>query len=725
MAGKTFSIATVFKLIDKITAPMRRATLSTKKFSNAFKSDIRRAQYQVAALATSIKTKLMGAITMVASTGFFALAMGIGYAVREFISFDHAIIQAGAKFKDLKPGTEEYKKSLKELGVAARKVGAETQFSATEAGKGLDFLAMAGFKSKQAIALLPKTVELATATSMDLARATDIASDSLGAFGLMTNNTAQLTKNLARVNDVFAKTTTSTNVTLEMLFEAVKKGGPALTGMGQSIETFSAATGILAQSGIKGGEAGTALRNTMLSLAKPTGEAATIVKKLGINVKDQKGNFKDLFVILKDLEKGMAKYGNVEKAAMLKTVFGKRTVTALNVVLASMKNKTKDGVSELEALRNTLEKSKGSAAAMAAEMRKSLLNRLKILGSTLIEVGLKFVSAFSKQGGNALDSITESISKFDVKPITDGILKTISFIKDTIDVLKPFKPLIMGIIIALGIYKLAVFAAAIAQGVFNAAMTANPIGLVIVAIGLLVGAIVWLTQNWDKVKKAFWSAWEFIMDSLDIPLVKYLGLLFFPLITIPLLIAKNWETVKPILIGVFDRVVEGVQSAIVWFKALMDDPLWGKVLLVISPFITIPVLIYKHWSSIKEWFGSFFDTMGNWVDILATKFSFIIDFLGKVKDGVGSVGSFLARIPKFMLTRQPNDENDDEDIDESDRTKRAIALANQQNVLTSKIVQKSVSESINRSEVTIKDTTGKATMNNSVPGVKLVSSGAI
>ncbi len=761
MATKRFAIETVFKLIDRITAPMKRATRTTKRFSQGFKRDLRSAQVQVQLLATSIKTKLLGAIKLLATTGLFAIAAGIAIATREFLNFDQAITQAGVKFKDLKPGTVEYKNTLKELGATARKVGSETQFTATQAGEGLNFLAMAGFTSKQAMALLPKTVELATASSTDLALATDIASDSLGAFGLMSTNTAQLTKNLTRVNDVFAKTTTSTNTTLEQLFEGVAKGAPTFTDAGQSIETFSAAMGIMAQSGIKGGTAGTILRNSLLRVIATTGPASKEVKKLGIRVKDGNGNFRDYFDILKDANKATSKMGEVQRLASLDIIFGKRAVTGMSVVLKGLNTKTKDGKNQLASLRDVLLQSTGAAALMAKEMRKSLLNRLKILGSSLIEVGLKFVDAFAGKGGNAIDTMTKAVQAFDPKPISDGILFVIDVIGDLIDELKPFKEIIFGIVAAFAVYKVGLIAVAIAQGLVAAT---NPVTLIVLAIGVLVGSILWLIKNWEKVKIAFSDMWDFILDSLDIPLVRTLALVFMPFITIPILVIKHWDKVKAFFTLWFGILKFELLSAWQWFSNLLDNPFFVMAAVVLAPWLTIPALVVKHWERVKTFFIGLFNTVIEFVAKLWAKFSALLDNkfftaaalilapwitipaliikhwekISEVISGVADKASKVAKeVVSFLqpkapkggpdilaraLSTTPDVDEDDEDDEEISQT--AAKMASQgigaQAVFSQ---QKTISETTSKAEVTIRDKTGRATIDRQVPGVQLVASG--
>ncbi|HEC61161.1 MAG TPA: phage tail tape measure protein [bacterium] len=301
----------------------------------------------------------LGVLTKrVAKVGIIAFGVALGLVTREFVNFDQAITSSSAKFGDLNLATAKGQKQLKELGRIARDVGAATQFSATEAAQGLDYLAMAGFNVEQAIAGLPRVIDLATVGKIDLARATDISSDALGAFNMMVKDSSQLQTNMTRINDVMAKTITSSNTDLEQLFETIKKGAPAFTMAGQSIESFNALAGAMANAGIKGTDAGTSLKNVMLRLAQPAGEAGKILKELGVRTADSSGNFRDVIDILADFEKGLKGMGTEQRTAALKTIFGQRTITGISVLLAT-------GSDALREYRKSLEESTGAAAKMA------------------------------------------------------------------------------------------------------------------------------------------------------------------------------------------------------------------------------------------------------------------------------------------------------------------------------------------------------------------------
>lgn len=489
-----FSIEAVFSAVDRMTGPVKRMTGNTTTFSKTVRRDFAKAQRSVENFNRSIRSKMGQAVKVGATTSLAALGIATGLVIREFLEFDQAIISAGAKFKDLDTSTEAGRKALEELRKTARKVGAETQFSATQAGQGLDYLAMAGFTSAQAMKLLPGVVNIATIANVELGRATDIASDALGAFGLATKNTTQLGINFTRLQDVMAKTITSTNVNMEDLFETIKFGAPAFTSAGQSMETFNAIAGRMASSGIKGSMAGTALRSAINRLQKPTKEVRKGLEALGLSqekITDPKtGKLLDMVKIMKLMETGGKKLTTVERNAALARIVGLNAMSAWSAVM-------NEGVGQTEKLKESLLKANGAAAKMAAEIRKSLINRLKGLQSAAVELGFKFMVAFEKQGGKAIDKLTKAVREFDPTPIISGMKTVWKILSVTIDVIDELKPAIGALAVIWGIYKAALVVAAIKQGILNGAMYANPAFLVVAGIILLIAAIVILWKKWD------------------------------------------------------------------------------------------------------------------------------------------------------------------------------------------------------------------------------------
>ena len=543
-----FSVEALFKAVDKISQPMRKMGLNSKNFTKTMRKDFARAQRQVNSFGRSVRKNLGRFTRRIIAGGVAAIGVGIGLAAREFVNFDEAITAASAKFGPFfQRGTEGFET----LGRVAREVGATTEFTATQAAQGLDFLALAGFEASQAMALLPPVVDLATAAQTDLATASDIASDSLGAFGLMTKDSTQLATNFNRVMDVMAKTTTTSNTDLETLFESVKKGAPAFTAAGQSLETFNAFAGIMANAGVKGSESGTQLRNVMLRLAKPTDDAAAVLKGLEVKTADASGNFRDIIDILADFEKGLEGMGTAQRSAALATVFGARSVTGINLLLS-------EGTDSLRQYRTTLLESGGAAKEMADVMRESLGNQLKTLGSAALEAGFKFVSAFQENGRGAIQTITEAIRNFNVENVVEGVRKVVDVIKVMLKIVKILGPGVLAMVVAYKAYKIALIAVAVAQKILSGTMA-----LPLIAIGLLVTAVVLLVKNWEKVSAFLRGVWTKVVDF----------------------------------------VVGGLRKLWEWFSKLLENPFFAAVATIFAPWLTIPALIIKNWEKIKVFFS--------------------------------------------------------------------------------------------------------------------------
>ncbi len=488
--AKKFSLESVLTLSDKMTAPMGRVSKQMDKFGKNMQKNFGGVGKQIGKLDQQINK----GIRIAGTAAFAAFGAGVAIATGEYIKFDQAITQAGAKFKDLDTSSNTYKTSLEALGKEARRVAAITEFMATDTAGALDKMAMAGLSSELSMSLLSGTTDLATAAGTDLTTAVDIATDSLGAFNLMSDDAAQTTANLTRISDVFAKTTTTSNTDLLALFEAAKSGAPAFTAAGQSIESFSAIIGTMANAGIKGSESGTSLRNMMLRLADATPEAQKVLNSLGVTTRDEAGNFRDIIDILADFEKGLDGMGTAQRTAALSTVFGARSVTGVNILLQT-------GTKTLREYRGQLEASAGSAAKMADAMRKSLTNQIEVLKSTLLEKGLQIVERFAERGSELLEKFTLSIRDIDIEPLIKGFERFLSAAVGVGKFLKTFGPAILAIAAAIKVLTAVQSAYNLVLLITKAIATPSVLIVyaIVAAVALLITGIVLLVKNWDKV----------------------------------------------------------------------------------------------------------------------------------------------------------------------------------------------------------------------------------
>lgn len=521
--GRRFLVETNFKAVDNMTPAMRRINTGFGRFAANITD-------KNSLLGRSF-TRVNQGINRVARIGLIALTAAAGLAAREYVNLENSIVQAGAKFKDLDVTSQNYSQTLNELSRAARDVGSDTEFSATDAAGALDKMAMAGMTSAQSMALLRGTTNLATAANTDLTTAVDIATDSLGAFNLVTDDTVQLEANLARVSDVMARTTTTANTSLEEMFESVKAGAPAFTAAGQSVETFSTFTGILANSGIKGAMAGTSLRNVMLRLAGPTSEAAAIMESLGVQTQDSQGNFRDAIDIIADFEKGLEGMGTAQRTAALTTVFGARSVTGMNILL-------QEGSDSLRAYRDDLLNSSGAAQTMADAMRTSLSSQLKILKSGAIELGLQFIEAFDTDGRGALKGLIDLVQNIDITPL----IKFAKVITAVLGFLGRHWRLILSVVGAIKALAIAIGILNLVTEIFGITLAATPIGWILTAVVALTFAIIWMALNWDKVTEALRKAWEWF-STVGQKLMFLLGPIG-SFISVLIEIAKRWDDIS-------------------------------------------------------------------------------------------------------------------------------------------------------------------------------------
>jgi TP901 family phage tail tape measure protein len=486
MAGR-FSVETIFKAVDKLTAPVSRMQNSIGKFTRSASDGLGRLNRRFSKVSDGIKkvgrnmligaAVIGGAMTSVVATG---------------AQFEQSIVNASAKFPEgIKRGTDAFKA----LEDAARKTGSTTEFTASQSAGALNFLAMAGFNAENAIAALPGVVDLATASSLDLGTATDIASDSLGAFNLMTKDSQQLGRNLQRVNDVIAKTATSANTSVTDLFEAIKDGGPVATTAGASLETFASLAGTLANAGIKGSRAGTTLKNTFLSIAAPSTSAAKILKRLSVSTQDADGNMLDIVETLDSLNKALDGLGTAERSAILEGIFGKIPIAGVNVLLAA-------GTDQLKDYRRALEGAGGASAAMAQVMRDTLQGRLNSLKSAVEGVS---ISLFSMTNGPLVDAI-EKTTEF-VRANEQLIATNLGgFLADVINNFELIVTRIKQIAIGLAVF----YALNVVLQTFIGIMTAvnlvmamNPIGLIVLGVAALIAAFVSLVVYIDEISEGF------------------------------------------------------------------------------------------------------------------------------------------------------------------------------------------------------------------------------
>lgn len=445
-----------------------------------------------------------------------ALAVALGAPVKVAADFEQAMARVGA----VSNATDEQMAALTQ---SARHLGATTVFSASEAAEGMQYLAMAGFDTERIIGAMPGLLGLAAAAGADLGRTSDIASDILSGFGIEAENMGQ-------VSDVLAKAMTTSNTTLETLGETMKYVGPIAREAGMSLEETAAMAGLLGNVGIKGSEAGTAMRAMLLRLAAPTGAAAKALDGLGVEVLDVEGNVRNMVELMGEMAQATEHMGSGERLAILKEVFGERPAAALSELMAQ------EGAGGITKYLEVMQDAEGTTQAMADRMNETAHGSMKQLQSavesvqislgTMLIPAMRVATGFLTRAAAAMQNFTEkypNLSKWIVL-ITAGLISfkvaaialgyAFTFVRGAwlsavlvAKTLNVWFTLIRTSTIASTTAQYAAAAGAKiwagAQWLLNAAMTANPIGLIIAAIAALIGVGYLLVKNWDKVIDVF------------------------------------------------------------------------------------------------------------------------------------------------------------------------------------------------------------------------------
>ena len=273
---------------------------------------------------------------------------------------------------------------------AAMKYGRETTKTATESANALEYMALAGWSVNDSVKALPSVLKLSEATSLDLARTSDLVTDSMSATGEVIGENGE---NLQRFLDVATTANNKSNQTAEQLMEAWIQTGGVFKGLNVDIEDSATALGVLANRGIKGSEAGTALNAIMINLTTGAGQAGKAMKKLGVSAfKD--GKFKGLKQTLTDVRDKLAGMTEEEQNFYKARIGGKHHIDAFTHLLNGL-DATKDGKKEWDSLNEALRNANGSLQEMAATKMDNLWGDTKILESAMQDLGIKVSDALN------------------------------------------------------------------------------------------------------------------------------------------------------------------------------------------------------------------------------------------------------------------------------------------------------------------------------------------
>lgn len=397
------------------------------------------------------------------------------------------------------------------LSDKAKEMGINTVFSATEAGKAMEYMAMAGWKTQDMLSGVEGIMNLAAASGEELGSVSDIVTDALTAFKLSAEDSTHFA-------DVLAAASSNANTNVGMMGETFKYVAPVAGALGYSIEDTATAIGLMANSGIKASQAGTALRKIMNRTSQGIEISSKAIGDITIATADADGNMRSFKSIIDDMRVAFAGMSEQEAAWNAEQIAG---TTAMSGLLAIVQASDAD----YQKLYNSIENANGAAERMADTRLNNLAGDMTLAGSALEGAGIKIYEDLKPVMREATQGFTEIVQQTTQWFKSSGVIKDISnaivtglptarrvLLETGEAVLNFAKPLLdlgawclanptaissvlIGIGSAMMTYKVASTGFKFAQSIMSigAAFT-NPVTGVVVGATLAVGAIAALTH---------------------------------------------------------------------------------------------------------------------------------------------------------------------------------------------------------------------------------------
>lgn len=441
---------------------------------------------------------------------------GFGLAAKKSIDFDDSM-------RKVKATSGATGKEFNLLRDKALEMGAKTKFSASESAEALQYMSLAGWDTKDMLNGIDGVMQLAAASGEDLGQVSDIVTDGLSAFGLKAKDSSHFA-------DVLAQTSSKANTDVSGLGEAFKYVAPVAGSFGFSVEDTSIALGLMANSGVKASQAGTALKSMMTKLAKPTGEAKKTMESLGISITDSEGKMLPFRDIMDQLRGSLGGLSKAQQSAAVKTLFGQEAMSGILPIINASDE-------DYQKLTKSIDNSTGASKRMSDKMEGGIGGSIRKMKSALESMAISIGDVLAPHIRRAADFLAMLADKFTSFP---GWVKT-------------------------GVVGLGVFAAALGPLILTTGMFTAALGSIMTTLGPLMTGIVKAggLMNFLGTKAPFAAkgltlvggAFKFMLGSvgLAIAAVVAIGTAF-------VVAYKKSETFRNIVHAVIDPVIDGFKK---------------------------------------------------------------------------------------------------------------------------------------------------------------------
>lgn len=369
----------VSPVISKISAKVR-----------GFTGKVWTTTVRVADMATAPIRKIGSMLANPLAAAGVGLSAGalVGGSVSTFAGFE-------AQMSEVKAISGATQAEFTQLMAKAKEMGATTKFTAQESGEAFNYMAMAGWKTKDMLSGIEGVLNLAAASGEDLGTTSDIVTDAITAFGMKASDAGHF-------SDVLAQAATNANTNVGMMGESFKYVAPVAGAMKYTIEDTSLALGLMANANVKSSMAGTSLKTSLANLASPTDKMAAAMKKYNISLTDSGGNMKTLRGVMENLRTSLGGLSRTEQVAAASTIFGKEAMAGMLAIV----NTSKD---DWDKLTNAVDNADGASKKIADTMQDNLSGKFTRFTSALEGVKNAFGERIAPYLMDGLDWLTKKM----------------------------------------------------------------------------------------------------------------------------------------------------------------------------------------------------------------------------------------------------------------------------------------------------------------------------
>ncbi len=566
------------------------------------------------------------------------IAAGLGLAANSAIKFEKQISAIGA----VSGATRE---ELEALRKKALQIGKDTSFGATEAAMAMEELAKSGISVTDILnGAADATVALAAAGAVELPQAAELAADAMNSFELSA-------KDLPKIADLISGAANSSSISVGDFAQSLKQVGAVANLVGLDFNDTATAIALMGKVGIKGSDAGTSLKTMLSNLQPVTKTQIALFKELGLVTKDgsnaffdQQGNIKSLAEVSQVLQNATKNMTSQQKQLALETIFGSDAIRAA----ATLTDAGAAGFDKMAAAMGKVTAAEVAAARLdntagAIERLKGEAETAAISFGTLLLPAITKVAGFLEQTATFFNGLSDSTKNVivNVALVTSGLLLFLGLAVKIYQFAKAVQVMVLAIkawTLWTKLARAATIAWTAVQWLLNVALSANPIGLVIIAIAALIAGIILLWKNSETFRKIVITVWEAIKKAA-LAVVEWFKNNVVPFFKAAwAVIVSHFNFAKKIITNVLKFLVGGIKFyigiivAVFKFIAPVVKAVFGLIVSIIKTAWSIISAIFSVIVAVVK------AVFNAWWTIVSTVFNGILNL---VKAVWGFIGPYI------------------------------------------------------------------------------------